>query len=312
MIASLSALLLLVAPPGLRAMQNFPASTEKAPAFVQKLTAEDGTLTIQTGAHKLTATGRPDVWLVGAVHVGEAAYYKELQTLLDTQDVVLFEGVKPSKEQAEKAAAAKAAAEQSGEEVKKPEGLYTVLGEMLGLEFQNSQISYKNPNWINSDLSWDEMNELNKQAPEGSASFDTVQQLMDPNSPTAKMMVTLLKSPLPGLKDALKVFFVSKLGDSGGETTGMDAGFQKIVLHERNKAVVAEFGKVLERPEAPKSIGILYGAAHHAEIEKSLMEKYGYKVAEIKWFSAAKANPNTLDEAGKKMLEMFNKTNPPK
>lgn len=38
----------------------------------------------------------PKVLLVGAVHIGEAAYYQELQKILDSADVVLFEGVKPS------------------------------------------------------------------------------------------------------------------------------------------------------------------------------------------------------------------------
>lgn len=38
----------------------------------------------------------PRVLLVGAVHVGEAAYYQELQKILDAADIVLFEGVKPS------------------------------------------------------------------------------------------------------------------------------------------------------------------------------------------------------------------------
>lgn len=37
----------------------------------------------------------PPVHLVGAVHIGDAAYYAELQTFLDAQGLVLFEGVKP-------------------------------------------------------------------------------------------------------------------------------------------------------------------------------------------------------------------------
>jgi len=37
----------------------------------------------------------PAVELVGVVHIGDAAYYKELQTFLDGFDLVLYEGVKP-------------------------------------------------------------------------------------------------------------------------------------------------------------------------------------------------------------------------
>jgi len=35
----------------------------------------------------------PRVWLVGAVHIGTAAYYREIQRELDTADLVLYEGV---------------------------------------------------------------------------------------------------------------------------------------------------------------------------------------------------------------------------
>jgi len=39
--------------------------------------------------------GQPVVHLVGVTHIGEKAYYEDLQKFLDVQDVVLFEGVKP-------------------------------------------------------------------------------------------------------------------------------------------------------------------------------------------------------------------------
>jgi Type II secretion system (T2SS), protein G len=38
----------------------------------------------------------PAVHLVGAVHIGDKSYYKSVQEFLDQQDLVLFEGVKPS------------------------------------------------------------------------------------------------------------------------------------------------------------------------------------------------------------------------
>jgi hypothetical protein len=38
----------------------------------------------------------PSVHLVGAVHIGDKSYYRSVQEFLDRQDLVLFEGVKPS------------------------------------------------------------------------------------------------------------------------------------------------------------------------------------------------------------------------
>jgi len=42
----------------------------------------------------ISGTG-PVVHLVGAIHIGEASYYKALQQHLDAMDLILFEGVKP-------------------------------------------------------------------------------------------------------------------------------------------------------------------------------------------------------------------------
>ncbi len=45
---------------------------------------------------KPVAGDGPTIVLVGVMHIGEKAYYNALQDYLDTQGVVLFEGVKPS------------------------------------------------------------------------------------------------------------------------------------------------------------------------------------------------------------------------
>jgi hypothetical protein len=39
--------------------------------------------------------GMPKLYLAGAVHIANDSFYKDLQSFLDAQDVVLFEGVKP-------------------------------------------------------------------------------------------------------------------------------------------------------------------------------------------------------------------------
>ncbi|MEM9020995.1 MAG: hypothetical protein AAGC44_10560 [Planctomycetota bacterium] len=43
----------------------------------------------------------PTVMLVGAIHVGEPGYYAMLQALLDAQDLVLYEGVRPADTEAD-------------------------------------------------------------------------------------------------------------------------------------------------------------------------------------------------------------------
>jgi hypothetical protein len=69
-----------------------PAPAVRDP-YVRQRTDGPGKRTLEVAARRFVLAGQPDVWLVGAVHIGEAAYYATVQKLLDAQDVVLFESV---------------------------------------------------------------------------------------------------------------------------------------------------------------------------------------------------------------------------
>jgi plasmid stabilization system protein ParE len=75
--------------------------------------------------------------LVGAIHIGDLEYYRTLQKeLLDPADVVLFEGVKY----------------EGGEEPPDLGGLYSSIGEILGLGFQKDGIDYHAKNFVHCDV----------------------------------------------------------------------------------------------------------------------------------------------------------------
>jgi len=75
------------------------ASEKDTGGYVRVRDSEDGTHTyLQVAIRSFKNEAKPDqpvVHLVGVTHIGDKAYYSELQTFLDEQDVVLFEGVKP-------------------------------------------------------------------------------------------------------------------------------------------------------------------------------------------------------------------------
>lgn len=54
------------------------------------------TLEVAIQEYKKPDASGPTVALVGVTHIGDASYYDALQKYLDAQDLVLFEGVKPS------------------------------------------------------------------------------------------------------------------------------------------------------------------------------------------------------------------------
>lgn len=57
---------------------------------------EQRRIQLETSVRTFRKPGAPVVHLVGAMHVGDRAYYDALQKFLDAQGIVLFEGVKPS------------------------------------------------------------------------------------------------------------------------------------------------------------------------------------------------------------------------
>ena len=115
--------------------------------FVRSIDRTDGISLSQTAARKLVAPGRPDVWLVGAAHIGQKDYYSQIQSLLNQQDVVLFEGVMPKGTNGRPAKV----------DPKAQPMVYQVVAKFIGLEYQLADIDYSKPNWINSDLTIDQL-----------------------------------------------------------------------------------------------------------------------------------------------------------
>ncbi|CAN5389692.1 hypothetical protein BH11ARM2_BH11ARM2_23890 [soil metagenome] len=277
----------------------FQAAPRTKIPYVQSITLADGTLKIMTAAQRLVQPGKPDIWLVGAMHVGMKGYYASLQELLDAQEAVFYEGVKQTSHTPTAPNPAQLATPAP------PTPVYKILSDALGLEFQLMQIHYDRKGWRNVDLDWDQLDKINKEVGKGKPTqFDQVKQFLDPKSPQAQMMASLLGSATPGMKEALKIMIVKA---AGGQTNiGLSPEAEKVVLEARNQAVEDELAKTVAEPAPPKSIAVFYGAMHLGPIEKSLVAS-GYKPAEKKWFIAATADPKKLDASGKAFLSAFDK-----
>jgi hypothetical protein len=266
-------------------------------SYTQSITEPDGTFLMQTRAQRLTAPGKPDIWLVGAVHIGTRQYYSQLQTLLDRQNLVYFEGVKnestlgiPDMKPDPKAA--------------RP--IYKVFSDAVGLDFQLSDINYNHPDWKDVDLTWGQIMALNRKASKGKPDqLDKISTLFDPNGKTVKLFATMMGSASPGTREAFKIMMVKMVASGLGP--GLDPTTNEIVVGERNRAVLNDLKKTLSKPDPPKSIAIFYGALHLTGMEKSLAASYGYREANKEWFTSASADPKKLDSTGKQLLESFQK-----
>ena len=267
-----------------------------------------GLFSLQTGAHRLTAPGRPDVWLVGAAHIGSRDYYTALQALLDAQGEVLFEGVKPSAKQRPTPTPVQAPVNPPPQRSKPPKPVYQVLSDALGLDFQMADINYAQPNWVDSDLSIDDLDKLNRAAsPDKPTGFDGIKAMLDPTSPTASLMSGQISQMTPGMREGFKLFFVKYISTLEPGAGLADATTAEVVLHARNKAVESYFDKVIGVPQPPFSVAIFYGAMHQPAIEADLAKQYGYKVVESRWFTAATADTKKLDAPGQMMYDTLAK-----
>ena len=53
-------------------------------------------VSLEIASRKYIAEDKPDIWLVGVVHIGDASYYEKVSELLDGMDMVLYESVMPT------------------------------------------------------------------------------------------------------------------------------------------------------------------------------------------------------------------------
>lgn len=94
MIRSLLAIIFALLQPG------GEPGVDATPRYLRSRTQESRVL-LETSSRTFTppaGDSRPTVHLVGVVHVGDRAYYAQLQEFLDAQDLVLYEAVKPATE----------------------------------------------------------------------------------------------------------------------------------------------------------------------------------------------------------------------
>jgi hypothetical protein len=124
------------------------AKTSTALGFIRTQSIQEQISGLQTLSQEyVPANGAgPVIWLVGVAHLGTPEYYGGLQKRLDAQTSVLFEGV--GADQLTK-----------GAKLDTDSGLQSQLAKALGLVFQLDAIDYQRPNFHNSDMTPERLND---------------------------------------------------------------------------------------------------------------------------------------------------------
>ena len=245
-------------------------------------------LEIATG-HYVSTQGKPvTVDLIGAIHIGDADYYRRLNQRFRTYDKVLFELVMPE-----------------GQSLKglgdhrstHPVGmLQQSLPGILDLDYQLKAIDYTAKNFKHADLSPDQMAEAIRKRGDNGASigikvfFDILKQVNQQSEARAKKGADFSELQLlsamfdPNRPLALKKMFAEQMDLMGGFGTGLGATLDTILVQDRNTAAMKVLKKEIDK--GTRKIAIFYGAAHMPDFDRRLTEELKLKRESISWDSA--------------------------
>jgi len=230
------------------------------------------------------ASGPPvTVDLVGAVHIGDAAYYDRLNHQFEGYDAMLYELVAPEGTVVERG---------RGTSNSHPIGaLQNGMKSMLNLDHQLEKIDYTKKNFVHADMSPQQFTQAMKDRNEGFLQMymrllgqSLAQQselAAQGESPDMAVFAALFADDRP-LR--LKRILAKQLADTESLLTSFGGEEGSVLISERNKAAL----KVLKEQLAAgkKRLAIFYGAGHLADMDQRLREDFGMKPVSITWLTA--------------------------
>ena len=221
------------------------------------------------------------VELIAAVHIGDAAYYQQLNRLFTSYDVLLYELVAP-----DQASVPKRSAGGGGHPVS---ALQRAMKSILDLEFQLEEIDYTQGNFVHADMSPAEFSRSMKDRGESFLQlyFRAVGQAMamqshDPSRSSDIKLLTALLARDRSLR--LKRVLAEQFETMGGMTLGLDGPEGSTILTERNKTALSVLAEQIKAGHT--RIGIFYGAAHIPDMQRRLTSDFDLRKTKVRWIEA--------------------------
>lgn len=217
--------------------------------------------------------------LFGVVHIGQKEYYDEIDRLLATYDVVLYELVAPDGTRIRP------------EDLKGRRSLLasmqTGMKDMLNLEYQLEHIDYMAKNFRHADMSPEEFvadmdsrgDGLWKMAARMMGAGLASQQAGDGS---AGLLIALMSDNRAML---MKQAFAKQLVDIDVATAGLDdASGENTLIKGRNRKAFEVLKEELDAGK--KTVAVFYGAGHLDDMAKRLEADFGMRPKSTKWLQA--------------------------
>jgi len=234
------------------------------------------------------AAGNPSkaritVDLVGAVHIGDRAYYRELNDRFRQYDSVLYELVAPEGTYVPQG---------RGTSNSNPLGaMQNAMKNMLEVEHQLEQIDYTRPNFVHADMSPQEFMQSMENRDEsflqmyfrmlGQSIAQQSQQSVKGESADVDFVSALFA------KDRarqLKIAMAKQFGSMEAFLAGMSGPEGSTLITERNKRALRVLRQQLDAGK--RKLAIFYGAGHLADMHGRLEKQFGLVPVKTTWIDA--------------------------
>jgi hypothetical protein len=249
--------------------------------FVRVTRGDDGVpKTLETAIARFQSPdGERYVDLIGAIHVGDKNYYRELNRLFRDYDVVLYELI----------AAEGTRVPRGGGESNHPVGqIQRMIKSVLDLSFQLEEIDYTRPHLVHADMSPEEFAKSMEDRGESFLQIffrmmgQAASQSGRADVPSDRELLLALLAPDRALQ--LKRILAGQFEDLEGQMAVFEGPTGSTLISERNKRALDVLRK--QQQLGRKSIGIFYGAGHLADMATRLQDDFGLQHHSTRWVRA--------------------------
>lgn len=283
----------------------FSIALGEDPAFLRFIDQGNWEGCLQTAAACYEDSRGREVTLVAAFHVGDLSYYRELQTLLEGFDPVLFEGGEGS----------------AGDWTLEPEGIFEGnllegLMKMSGRMFESLEnlltldlggrasqwdsIDYSRKNFLAADMDLKTFRRLSRERGEAftwiriALAFfpEYLGERLDRLTENPPWEFLRFTGALRNDRRKVLRFLYAR------ELAAADVPFQRllarrfdgktVIIHDRDRIVLEALRRQLESGKA--RIGIFYGADHMPDLERRLADELGFRKKGERWFTVWKTS----------------------
>ncbi|RCS42173.1 hypothetical protein DTL42_20300 [Bremerella cremea] len=222
--------------------------------------------------------GKLKIDLIGAVHVGEDAYYQELNKRFKNYDAVMYELVAPEGTRVPAGGAGHSSPLSS---------MQTGMKDMLDLEFQLEKIDYSPENFIHADMSPDEfVQDMEERGDSVLAMFaramgqGIVQQSKGGSTDAAIMMALFSQDRAKKLRRV----FASQIADLDKQMRAIEGKNGSTIISQRNAKAFEVMDREIKNGKA--NIAVFYGAGHLEDMHKRLLKDFNMELKSVEYLDA--------------------------